>query len=1669
MPIIDPSIEISDCLRSLAFAAANPRQEDNNIRHSQRNTGEWIFDNPNYLDWTTNKTSDVLWLIGKAGSGKSTLLWKILARSVRQRNHRHLQHMMINSDEAESPSQVDENQHARSNHESRGEENIVSESKITASYFYNFRRDAEVDHGRMLQSILFQILKQDTRLYPLFRKTYLRLTGDGRVSNLTAWPSEDLMSIFQGIIKFEKFPLRIELFLDAIDEARESWRIIEILRHHLNVINNSDTTIKVIVASRPMDEYNNIPSTRRIVIEDHNDVDINQIIDTGIESIQNCMKTFKDQKIFVLYNVNDFKAKLKARANRVILWVSLVLKIVQEDLKDNRLTPADMMRALDRLPPTLEELYEDLVNRLKKCASDLEQTRHSLHWAAFAGRALSVGEFFPAIALSKLLYAAKMNHEMLENESIPHSSIDKVRITLASTCGGFLEVQALHESTASQNATKDLEVFQIQLLHRSVQSFLQSPKASPFQGDREACHGLITEVCIRYLKMALNWKKINPRIQASDRVKGSCVTKWDAQDYTVFAKYLGKLPLLPYIWTELPAHLKGLCPDHLTRNLKNLRAIQQELRDICLDHPGLYMLRTWLLQLLKEKSSHQELLEQWELRSSRDLLIETRSSMTLQDFLQHILVAAVQANCISAVRTICLAGALSYDEGDRILSAVVEAATKSMTWPILEYIGSFERRDNLRDSVTLERALSLALETACKEGYYSATQWLLKRGSILDHKDGHGRTGLHLAAAHGHVSVVQSLLTQGASIDCKDIQSRTPLSLAAEEGHEAVVRLLLEYNADPKIEDKSHRKPLTFAIQNKHEAAIKLLYLATFDDPPLLNPKLDRNFIVSHGRDQHFVGRADTLDSLEMMLKSGKTRMALVGLGGIGKTVLAVEFAYHVFERQIAASVFWIDADSDEKFIRSHDYIRSRLQSISEREDSAEEQLKKFYDWLDAQHGINLVIWDNVDFPGDLIHKLCRFVSRLENVRILVTTRNATVAQDFTGVEGGLLKLSSLPTADSVALMQSLIGRGGESGAHDEILQPLVKQLDGLPLALSQAASYIRRNRISPLQYIHTYNLAGWRPLDLLRQDGPVTFSDIVSMNLDRLEDEDPLAMKVLSFMSTLDANAIPLYLLCNESLELIAQKPREILNGPIAALQRYSLVRLDKGEEYLDIHRLLHTFVRQKLDSRAELDHWQIAALKAISDIFPESHEMKWQKCAELLPHATIVLEYDVVKEEEYLFYRCKLLRNGGSYMTARGRYEVAERLLQTAYLASIKRWGLDKPETLSSAELLAQLYLRMGRPKEAEELAAESMKALARISAHRSSSMLTSMSTLASALQSQGKYREAEVMERRALHEREEVLEQEHPNTLASMHNLALVFWDQGRWKEAEELEMKVLEMRSRVLGAEHPDTLNSMSNLAVTYSEQGRWKEAEELQVKVLEQMKKVLGAEHPDTLGSMSDLASTYSKQGRWKEAEELQVQVLEARKRVLGAEHPDTLRNMRSLAVTYSNQGRWKKSVELQVEVLEKMKKVLGAEHPNTLRSMSDLASTYSSQGRWKEAEELQAQALEATTMMLGAEHPNTLTNLRNLAVTYSNQGRWKEAEELQEQVLGKMKRVLGAEHPHTLSNMSNLASTYAGQGRWEEATALMTNAVRLSRISVGPRHPDTLARQQRLVEWQGKR
>ncbi|KAH0534097.1 hypothetical protein FGG08_007306 [Glutinoglossum americanum] len=837
--------------------------------------------------------------------------------------------------------------------------------------------------------------------------------------------------------------------------------------------------------------------------------------------------------------------------------------------------------------------------------------------------------------------------------------------------------------------------------------------------------------------------------------------------------------------------------------------------------------------------------------------------------------------------------------------------------------------------------------------------------------------------------------------------------------------------------------------------------------------KPNEHWLVPFQRNQHFVGRESQLNELGTKISSEAhcQRVAIVGLGGVGKTQIVLEFAYRKRESSPGCSIFWIPTNNPTTFEQAYLQIGRLLQipGITEENADVKQLVKMRLSQESAGHW--LLILDNADDIGMLYKRaygdnrslrLIDFLPSSCRGSIIFTTRNQKAAVRQAG--SNLIKVYEMDLADAKEVLEASLIQT-HILKDDEATVKLLDLLTYLPLAIVQAAAFINENDISIPTYIALYENGQDEVIELLSEDfedqgrykdtkNPIATTWLISFN--QISLQDPLAADYLSFMSCIAPQRIP------ESL-LPSTQSKIKMTIAIGTLAAYSFITKRELEKSFDLHRLVHLATRNWLRTTQSLAAWTEKTLSRLADVFPIGDHKNKAIWMAYLPHARHVLASphpsDGSKEAEI-----KLLYKVGWCLLSNGQYSEAEQMHRKGLELSEKVLGLEHPDTLASRTQLGWALRMQGKYAKAEQMERQTLELKGKVLGLEHPDTLNSMNELARALDKQGKNAEAEQMCQQALELREKVLGPEHPDTLASRTQLGWALRMQGEYAKAEQMERQTLELKGEVLGPEHPDTLTSMNELAGILHSQGKYTEAEQVHRQALELRKKVLGPEHPDTLTSMSGLVRTLERQGEYARAEQMHRQALELREKVLGLEHPDTLVSRTNLARALGVQGKYSKAEQMHRKGLELREEVLGPEHPDTLAVRTLLGWVLRMQGKYTEAEQMERQTLELKEKVLGLEHPATLASMNELARVLDSQGADAEAKQMYRQALKLREKMLGPEHPDTLVSKTDLVRALGAQGKYTEAEQMERQTLELIEKVLGPKHPDALAAKT-LLGW----
>ena len=805
-----------------------------------------------------------------------------------------------------------------------------------------------------------------------------------------------------------------------------------------------------------------------------------------------------------------------------------------------------------------------------------------------------------------------------------------------------------------------------------------------------------------------------------------------------------------------------------------------------------------------------------------------------------------------------------------------------------------------------------------------------------------------------------------------------------------------------------------------------------------------------HRPDRYFTGRDDELGALYRALRGGSPTAAIqviTGLGGIGKSRLAVEYAFRYGTAY--ELVWWIRAE-DPATLRS-DYVElaEALGLPSGQDDQAvaalRQELRRRRDWL--------LIFDNAEEPDDLF----RLLPDRHPGHVLITTRR----REWPHAETRNLGVLSAPAA--VEYLQRR-GKVADTGTAGELADALGR----LPLALAQAASVIA-DGMPASDY-----------LGLLREQSPelfaegriedhhVTIDSIWRVSVDRLARRSSGAVALFRLAAFLNADAIPLARL--RASTVMPVELADALSSPFqlskatGALSEYSLA--ETGDGLLSIHRMVQAVTRTGLGG--DESHWAGIALTTIAAAFPQDvrDPKTWDACEAVLMHALTSAEH-ARRLGTDTTVTVQLLNRVAIYLLARGRIDLADSAITQASTLA-EHSPRDDRTYLSCRSTYGQVVLARGDIPAARAIHEEIFEARTRILGPEDPDTLRAGRDLVEALYRQGFPTDAAQLQDQLVEAFTSVLGADDLETITSLAYQATLLGDAGQYARARAIEEQVVQDRSRLLGPEHPETLTARANLAATLGELGELGKARAIQEQVVEDCARVLGPEHPQTLDARGSLAATLGALGELGKARAIQEQVVEDRARVLGPEHPQTLSARGSLAATLGALGELGKARAIQEQVVEDRARVLGPEHPQTLSARGSLAAMLGELGDLGKARAIQEQVVEATSRVLGPEHPQTLSARGSLAAMLRELGDLGKARAIQEQVVEDRARVLGPEHPQTLGARGSLAATLAALGEFDKARAIDEQVVEDRARVLGPEHPQTLGARGSLAAMLGE-
>ncbi|REE95625.1 FxSxx-COOH system tetratricopeptide repeat protein [Thermomonospora umbrina] len=759
-------------------------------------------------------------------------------------------------------------------------------------------------------------------------------------------------------------------------------------------------------------------------------------------------------------------------------------------------------------------------------------------------------------------------------------------------------------------------------------------------------------------------------------------------------------------------------------------------------------------------------------------------------------------------------------------------------------------------------------------------------------------------------------------------------------------------------------------------------------------------------RNNNFTGRSELLEQLRPLSGAQVTALvptALHGLGGVGKTQLAVEYAHrHKSEYDL---VWWIPADQPmlipaalARLARPLGITEAEVIGVNEAAEAVLDALRRG-DPIDRW----LLVFDNAQDPEDVLGHIPDGPGE-----VIITSRNV----EWTGPVR-TLTVDVFDRDESAEFLERRVPGipPGEAGR-------LADALGDLPLALEQAGAFQNVTGMPTDEYLQQLE----KRTSLLLSEGQPSDYELPlaatwSLSVGQLRESHPEAVDLLNLCAFFGPDPIPRDVLSGGHAHLDSPLG-DLLGDPlrfskaVGAIGRHSLVQIDREQRTLSVHRLVQKQLRDNVsESAARTFRHSVELLLAAACPTDPDDTSSWSVFQRLLPHVGPSRAAECTAREVRFFMRSVI-----RYLYQSNNAQAALTLAEECH----DHWTAD-PD-VHPHDLFA-------------------------IKRH-----------LGFALRSNGRFREALAHDAETLTLAEARLPADHDEVLRITNSHGIDVRMAGRFTEARELSERTVERHVAAFGPHDQRTLNAQNNLGLDYTLSGDYARAKELLTRVHATMRTVLGTSHRSPQIAMNNLIRVIRLDGDFAEARELGEDLRAADLAILGPDHPTTLRAAKDLAIAVRLvEGGSDEALDLAEDVTRRFVRVLGEHNPDTQAARLTLSNALREAGRIPEALPLAEQAADAFEGAYGPDHPFVHCTRSNLALLLRLNGEPERARALSESARARLAASVGPAHHFTLLSALILAGDLAALGEHEAAVRLGGEVLDLVTDRLGADHPTALA------------
>jgi hypothetical protein len=793
-----------------------------------------------------------------------------------------------------------------------------------------------------------------------------------------------------------------------------------------------------------------------------------------------------------------------------------------------------------------------------------------------------------------------------------------------------------------------------------------------------------------------------------------------------------------------------------------------------------------------------------------------------------------------------------------------------------------------------------------------------------------------------------------------------------------------------------------------------------------------------------FTGREEMLAQLERRLRTESMTavlpQALHGMGGVGKSQIAIEYTYR--NRSKYELIWWIPSEQPGQILASLAELGLHLGHESDLEANAAVVRVQAALKAGVPYARWLLIFDN----AETLDAVRPYFPESGAGKVLVTSRN----QEW-GQVAQTLEVDVFTRAESIELLKR---RNPNAGADDA--DRLAEALGDLPLAVEHASAWCATTGISMADYLVLLEEKLDELVTVVRAPGyELAVAAAWGVALDRLQEENLPALRLLQVCSFFAPEPIKRELFTSPRMYPTVPELDDALQSPsrlsqvFRDIQKYGLARIDYRTDSIQLHRLVKAVLVGGMaeEEQRRMEHGAHVLLAGGNPGNPDK-PAQWDRYQELAPHVTasrmITCEDGWAREMvlhviEFNFYWGDLISSRDLAQQAVDEWRI--------------RIGRDHLQTLRAGKWLGYVKRTLGQFEAAREINQDCLERYRRTLGANDDGTIDAMSIVAADLRMAGDFLQARELDSDAFDRARRTLGEDDPTTFRAAYSLGVSLRLTGDFWVARRMDNDIYLRRVAILGDTHPETLRTLNGLTLDHRECGAYLQAYELQEHLYARYQSVYGVNNIATIAAGRNLAVARRRAGLHEDGRKLAEEAWRRYQQRFGDDNPETIAAALNYAVDLRESGALDQALRLGEQAAERYHAVLGSDHPHSLYARTNLAIVLRLLGQAQQAWKHNSTVLSALTGQLGRDQILTLTCAVNLASDLSSLGRHDKAREMDEDTVARCRSVLGEEHPTTLAATLNLSFDLTALDRADEGDRLFRETLDKYRRVLGESHP----------------